>query len=127
MEVTVSINCGRCGKKETKSLSLEAAQELLEKSETETTVRDELTAALNELLGDEHPDVVIATRTDDGVYDVKTLDALCDTPGAKRNKGCKSRVTTLIGDIFMTNEPAPSKKKPAKQQTEPTEPTEPTE
>jgi hypothetical protein len=120
MEVTVAMNCGRCGKKESRSLSLEEAQTLMDRSEAKTETQENLVTELNELLGDDHPDVIIAIRTADGVYEVKTLDSLCDAPGAKRNKGCKTRVETLVGDIFMTNEAAPKKKSPAKQITAPT-------
>ncbi len=109
MEVQVAVNCGRCGKKETRSLSLEGAQELLERTEAKDELNEKLSEELNELLSSEHPDYIFLARNEGDTYDVKTLDSLCDSPDAKRNKGCKTRIETLLGDIFMTNE-APKKK-----------------
>ncbi len=125
MEVTVEVKCGRCGKKENRSLSLEEAQALSAKADEKAAVEEDLTRLLNETLGDNHPDLIIAVRHSNGDYDVKHLDTLCDAPGAKRNKGCKSRVETLVGDIFMTNEAAPKKKKPAAKKKKSTDAEEP--
>jgi len=110
MEVTVTLNCGRCGKKETQQLHLEAAQELLAQNEAKAGMLADLDTDLNDVLKAEHPEFIIARKVGDR-YEIKTLDALCHTPDAKRNKGCKTRVDALIGDIFMTNEAPPRKKK----------------
>jgi len=123
MEVTVEVSCGRCAKKEKRALSLEEAQALGVKTDRKAELESELQESLNKVLSSDHPDVVIAVRNESGGYDVKHLDSLCDVPDAKRNKGCKNRVDTLLGDIFMTNEPSPKKKKPAvKKKPTPTPP-----
>ena len=113
MEVTVEVSCGRCDKKEKRSLSLEEAQALGVKTDQKAELEASLEETLNDTLTVDHPDLIIAVRNDTGGYDIKHLDSLCDAPGAKRNKGCKNRVETLLGDIFMTNEVASKKKKPA--------------
>ncbi len=123
MEVLVEVKCGRCGKTDTRSLTLEEAQALSAKTDAKDAMSAELAAELNSILGDDHPDVVIAIREGE-FYNIQTLDSLCDAPDAKRNKGCKTRVDTLLGDIFMTNEP-PKKKVVKKDPAEPAEPAEP--
>ncbi len=109
MEVQVAISCGRCGKKETRSLTLDEAQAMVEKADAKDELSEKLSEELNELLSSEHPDFIFLTRNEGNTYDVKTLDSLCSAPDAKRNKGCWTRVETLLGDIFMTNE-VPKKK-----------------
>lgn len=110
MEVTVTLDCGRCNRKETKQVQLTEAQELLAQNEAKVGILADLEAALNDVLKAEHPELIIARKVGDQ-YEIKMLDNLCHTPDAKRNKGCKVRVDTLIGDIFMTNEAPPRKKK----------------
>jgi len=112
MEVTVTVDCGRCGKKETRTLLLEEAQELLAQNEVKEGMLSDLESELNDVLKAEHPELIIARKVGDK-YEIKTLDSLCHTPDAKRNKGCKTRIDTLIGDIFMINEAPPKKKKDA--------------
>lgn len=82
---------------------------LVEKSEAKDELNEKLSEEVNAILSSEHPDYIFLARNEGGTYDVKTLDSLCDAPDAKRNKGCRTRVETLLGDIFMTNE-APKKK-----------------
>jgi len=110
MEVTVTLDCGRCGKKETKQVQLTEAQELLAQNEAKAGILTDLETELNDVLKPEHPELIIARKVD-GQYTIKMLDNMCHTPDAKRNKGCQTRVETLIGDIFMTNEAPPRKKK----------------
>lgn len=123
MEVIVEVKCGRCSKKDNRSLSLEEAQALSAKADKKNELEADLQSALNTILTSDHPDIIIAIRAEGAdAYAIKHLDNLCDAPGAKRNKGCKTRVETLLGDIFMTNEVPPKAKKPSvKKKTQPKE------
>jgi len=109
MEVTVKTQCGRCGKSEEKVMGLEDAQALEAKEANLQELVTRLGPQLNELLTIDHPDLVIASKNSDGTYSVETLDNLCSSPEAKRNKGCLGRVHTLIDDMFMRNQPAKKK------------------
>jgi hypothetical protein len=113
MNVTVQTQCGRCGKKDNKEMSLGAAQELetAEKNREQNVM--ELKLQLEQLLTDEHPDLIVLSRTSNG-YDVNTLDNMCDAPDAKRNRGCASRVKTLVNEMFLLNGAAPKKKRAKK-------------
>lgn len=113
MEVTVELKCGRCGKVEPRALSLAAAQQLSENEAQKDEALEHLPELLNQKLGPEHPDVIVVIRNSDGAYEIQTLDNLCSSPDAKRNKGCQARVQTLLDDMFMRNPKAP-KKAPSK-------------
>ena len=106
MEVTVETNCSRCGKSESKTMGLAEAQALESKGVAEKQLISDLKDQLGSILTADHPDLVIASKNDDGTYSVQTLDNLCYSPDAKRNKGCVQRVRTLLDEMFMRNQPA---------------------
>lgn len=110
MQVKIETVCERCGKKEEKTVDLAVAQSLEETAKNRQTAAAELTNFLNGQLTAEHPNVIVLFRNDSKEqYAIKFLDNLCSMPDAKRNKGCLSRVQTLINDIF-----APTSDKPKK-------------
>ncbi len=113
MEVTVEVQCGRCKKTQARSLTLQEAQALEAKDGAKTELAAALPELINAALTDDHPDIIIAIRQPEGTYNVESLDNLCDAPDKKRNKGCASRVSFLLGDILMTNPPPEKKKAPA--------------
>ncbi len=113
MDVTIETKCGRCGKTEARSLSLDEAQALGAKMDARTELAVNLGHELNSVLSTEHPDIVIARRNANGEYDVQTLDNLCDIPDAKRNRGCLSRVEALMNEVFMVAPAKPKNKKPS--------------
>lgn len=113
MEVTVELTCGRCGKIDAKSLTLEEAQALSDKEKEKALALENLPVKFNEAFNRNYPDVIIATRTPSGAYEVHTLDNLCTLPNAKRNKGCDARVRALLDDMFMRN-PKPANKQTPK-------------
>ena len=102
--------CGRCGRTEEVTMDMAAAVDLDKEDEARDVADQGLEKTLNEVLDESYPDIVVAVRNKDGSYAVKGLRNLCDQPGAKRNKGCATRVKALINDIFMVPNPKPKKK-----------------
>jgi len=119
LTVTVEKKCGRCGSTEEVKMPIAEAQKLDEFIKAQEQADKELAGIINEQLDASHPDVVICVRAPDGNYNVKSLRDLCDYPGAKRNKGCKSRVTGLLQDVFMEKPAAPPKKPAAPKKAPP--------
>ena len=109
MDVTVRTKCGRCGKKETKEVSLAVAQDMEAQEQTKKDAAAELPAVINSVLGEKYPDVIIAIKENDGVYTVKHLSILCSSPDATRNRGCVARVDTLLKDMLELGDKAPRK------------------
>lgn len=99
MEVKVPLKCGRCGRTEEKSVPMETAQTMVEeinrKAQALAGLKD-FASGLDPALS---PAVILFVRKEN-LYEVKTLDNLCEKPDAKRNKGCAARVTELLKDIF---------------------------
>jgi hypothetical protein len=108
MQVTVQKICGRCGKEEDVTMSIEAAQELETNENARIAAAEALAETLNATLSPLSPDVIIAVRGPSGNYSVTHMSNLCNNPGAARNKGCLARVAALIQDITNTAEKKPS-------------------
>ena len=108
MEVKIETTCGRCSKREELSVSLEEAQDLQKKWEASETHAQEVPKLINNVLGSEHPDIVIAVKSDDGNYAVKTLRDLC-----KGERSCSSAVARTVKEIFKQ----PTPRKPRKKKT----------
>lgn len=116
MNVIAEIKCDRCSKIDKRSLTLEEAQALGDREKVKEEKAQNLELELNQLLTENHPDIIIAIRDSEDSYTVKSINNLCIAgPEAKRNRGCKARVDTLISDIFMINKPAPKKVAPKKE------------
>ena len=111
MNVTVQQTCGRCGKKTMVEMPLSEAQALADKDKASSEAEANLTELLNEQLNENHPDIIVATRGEDGNYIVKTLRGLCETGNKTKNRGCGPRVNDLLGEVFQVKK---SPKKPAK-------------
>jgi hypothetical protein len=111
---------GRCGRTDEQTLDAQEVMALDERDAACDQADQNVEALINESLSEFHPDVVIAVRNAEGRYTVKGLRNLCDQPDAKRNKGCATRVQTLVDDIFMVNPKKPAAKKP--KNTPPEEP-----
>jgi len=109
MIVTVEKKCGRCGKVEKQNMELEEAQALEERDTAMDAAEDSLEELLNDTLDDNHPDIIVAVRDEDGNYKVKSLRGLCVTKNAKKNRGCAHRVADLLQEVFQVKK---SKKKP---------------
>ena len=114
MQVKVETTCGRCSKVDEQSMELSAAQNMENETEARAKAAAELVPIFNEAFSSpEFPDIVVAVRSEDGTYSVKSLDQLCHNPDAARNKGCKARVDSLIHDIFTMEPAKPRAKKKA--------------
>lgn len=119
MDVKILQQCERCGRKEEKTVSLEAAQKLSAEAESRKLAAGSVATILNtELKDPKYPEIIVALRSPGSEsYIVKTLDGLCERPGAERNKGCKQRVVNLVSAIFTIETPKPKKDKPKKVET----------
>jgi hypothetical protein len=116
MQVKIETTCGRCGKKEEKSVSLEEAQRLESMEAERGAAAAELSEILNSTLGRKHPDLIILYRDKEAEkYAVESMSNLCSIPDAKRNRGCEARVISLLKDIYFRDQP----KKPSKPKKEP--------
>lgn len=111
MEVKVPLKCGRCGRTEEKLVQMETAQAMVEEINQKSVILKnlkEMAGSIDSKLG---PNVVLFIRKGEG-YEVKTLDNLCEKPDAKRNKGCATRVTELLKDIFELHTGEKKERKP---------------
>ena len=113
MEVKVPMTCGRCGRSDEKTVSIETAQALVNEITSKSEVLTNLKAYGEQLDKNLSPAVILYLRTSDG-YILKTLDNLCQKPDAKRNKGCNARVNELLKDIFEMGRGEPKERKPRK-------------
>lgn len=130
MIVNVKQTCGRCRKTKTVELPFEEVQKLVaEQSANEDAVNEFITEVGVQLDNSEAkmPELIVFAREDDGTYTANTLDDLCavdvadgDSDAKRRNRGCKSRVTSLLKDIFeMGAKPVtPRKRKTKKESSE---------
>jgi hypothetical protein len=110
MDVKIETNCGRCGRKNEATVSLERASEIVSGDKEKVDALAELTKQIREFDTALLPDAIICTKNADGEYDIETLDNLCELDG-KRNKGCKARVKYLVEDImFRIKHEAPERK-----------------
>jgi hypothetical protein len=100
MDVKVETKCARCGKKSEKTLQLEAAQALNAAEGRKQTAVNNFLVELKKIYTAEQPEVIVVRRSSDGQVAVMHFDQLCSSPDAKRNRGCTSRVDTLIEEIF---------------------------
>jgi hypothetical protein len=66
--------------------------------------------------------VIYRPRDPDSQYVVMSHNDLCYAPGAKKNKGCATRVRTLIDEVFMS--PTPRAPRKAKEKKDPAAPKE---
>lgn len=117
MEVKVQTTCGRCARNEEKTFSLEGAQELQERKEVSDEKAKEVPTLINDMLGPDHPDVVVAIKDGDH-YVVKTLKDLC-----VGERSCTSTVSRLVRELFKQAAP----RKPRKKKDKPVEATTPKE
>lgn len=111
MEVKVPIKCGRCGRTEERLVQMEAAQALVEEINQKAAILSNLKQMAGSIDTKIGPSVIMFVRKGD-VYEVKTLDNLCEKPDAKRNKGCATRVTELLKDIFELHAGEKKERKP---------------
>lgn len=113
MEVKVETKCGRCKKAEEKSMPLEEAGKLEQEGHLRIEAAASLVGEFNKHFGSSSfPDIVVAVRGPEGNYTVKTLDGLCERPGAARNKGCSQKVANHIEAIFAVEPPKKRVTKP---------------
>jgi len=124
VEVKIEKKCPRCGKMQELVVPLETAQGMA----GEDQKKDEALAKIQEyattLDAKVCPEVIVICRPKDlnSAYVVMTHNDLCYAPGAKKNKGCSTRVHTLIDEIFMSPTPrAPRKAKVKKDPAAPKE------
>lgn len=106
MDVKVQKKCGRCGRKEEVTVSLEKATELATQEKNEQLNWVDLSGKLAEMVQTTYPnggpEFIMLTRSQAG-YGVGKLENLCNLPGAERNRGCQARVNALLTEIFMEN------------------------
>jgi hypothetical protein len=90
---------------------MEAAQALVEEINQKAVELSNLKSIAGSLNVALAPAVILFVRKGDH-YEVKTLDNLCEKPDAKRNKGCATRVTELLKDIFELHTGEKKERKP---------------
>lgn len=120
MILTVTKECGRCGRQTEMEVSLDDAKNLAENDKLRNGVVDTIKNFASDINPELGPDLIIMTKGADGKYGVKTLSNLCNPTNGngdgekKRNRGCVTRVETLVNDIFMVSDPADKKPKEKK-------------
>lgn len=103
MELKITKKCGRCGKAEEVSGTLEEAQKLMDQASTRKGAVEHLTEVFRELSDlDEPPQVIVALLNPETLqYEHKTLYDLCSKEaGEGKRRGCTARVTDLVADLF---------------------------
>lgn len=124
MDVKIETKCERCGKKSEKTLPLEAAQAMSAADTRKQTAVNNFLTELKKIYTAEQPEVIVVRRTSDGQVAVQHFDQLCSSPDAKRNRGCSSRVDTLIEEIFKPPKEETQRKPRTPKTKEPKEPKE---
>jgi len=118
MQVFINEKCDRCGKTTQKPVTVEQMNEALQLQEKQRAALDKFRGHLVADLLVDGPEIIVCLKTGktEPVYEVMAFDNLCDKPeDAKKKRGCKSRIKTLVNDIFMPT--SDGVKKPRKPRT----------
>ena len=116
MQVFINEKCDRCGKTTQKPVTVEQMNEALKQQERQKAAMEIFAETLKDKLSPtDGPEIVVCLKMN-GAYQVQAFDNLCDKPeDAKKKRGCKSRIRTLVNDIFMPS--SDGVKKPRKPRT----------
>lgn len=107
MQVNVTTECPRCGKKTNLNVSLEEAIQLEEARKLESGALEALESSVTKAMHECPVEsfILVAVKNSDGTYAMKSMAGLCSG-----NRSCTSKIGTLVQEMFVPAKQSAKKK-----------------